>query len=428
MRAYNKYILSFLLLLGLILGSCKKLDRDNPQDAKGTSNPATSKGPDMKFSKFEIYSDNNGDGQVNKGESVKLKVFLKNTGGEKANKVRSTFSCSNPNITALTPVSPVNYYDSSYNDYIDSGAEGSPTSPTSYLGFSVSNTVQAGTSVVINISITDGDGNSWSESFHITISGSSGVIAFSRFEVYSDNNVDGIINKGESVKLKVYLKNNGSSKVNKVRCTITSSSNYITSLTPISGVSYYDASYNDYLEAGSEGAPTSPTSYLSFNVSNTIPHNTIVTFSLTITDESNNSWTDTFTVTVVNTSAVLRFMYFDVYSDNNNDKIINKGESVKLKVYLKNIGSSRANKIRASISTTNSDISSLTPVSPVAFYDSSYNDYVIAGDDCSPSSVTSYLSFNVSSGATPGSIISFSISINDESGNTWSDVFTITVY
>jgi hypothetical protein len=44
-------------------------------------------------------------------------------------------------------------------------------------------------------------------------------IKYSSHDIVSDNNNDGIINKGETVYLKVYLVNNGSNTANSVKAT-----------------------------------------------------------------------------------------------------------------------------------------------------------------------------------------------------------------
>ncbi|OFY84600.1 MAG: hypothetical protein A3F72_19345 [Bacteroidetes bacterium RIFCSPLOWO2_12_FULL_35_15] len=429
----------FLLLhIILLLSSCEKKDanwnlqRSNPADNQGSSN-GSAKTPSIKFSKYEVSADNNNDQQINKGESIKLKIYLKNNGGIKANKVRGTVSCSNSNISALSPSTAVSYYTycSSGYDYIDAGQEGCPGSSGSYLSFNVSNATPNGTIITFNVSITDEANNTWSDSFTITVVGTGASIEFSKYDVSTDNNNDQQINKGESIKLKVYLKNNGSSKANKVRGTISCSNSYISALSPSTAVSYYTycSSGYDYIDAGQEGCPGSSGSYLSFNVSNTTPNGTIITFNVSITDEANNTWSDSFTITVVGTGASIGFSKYDVSADNNNDQQINKGESIKLKVYLKNNGSSKANKVRGTISCSSSYISALSPTSAVSYYTycSSGYDYIDSGQEGCPGSSGSYLSFNVSSTTPTNTVITFNVAITDESNNTWSDSFTITV-
>ena len=251
------------------------------------------------------------------------------------------------------------------------------------------------------------------------------VLSFDSLVVVTDNNNDKQINKGESIKLTVVLKNNGSSSANKVRGTISCANSYISALSPTTSTPYYrnGVTSNDYIDAGGVGYGFSN---LSFNVSSTTPAGTVIPFSIAITDESNNTWSDSFTITVVATSSSIGFSSFAVVTDNNNDKQINKGESIKLTVVLKNNGSSSANKVRGTISCANSYISALSPTTSTPYYRNGVtsNDYIDAGG---VGYGFSNLSFNVSSTTPAGTVIPFSIAITDESNNTWSDSFTITI-
>ena len=259
-------------------------------------------------------------------------------------------------------------------------------------------------------------------------SNSETVVNFSRFVVSEDNNYDQQINKGESIKLQIYLKNNGTSTANNVKGTISCASSYISALTPTTATGYYQNgnSYYDYIESGKEGF--NEYSDLSFNVSSNTPVGTVITFNISITDEANNTWSDSFTITVVGTGASLGFSRFDVREDNNDDQQINKGESIKLQIYLKNNGTSTANNVKGTISCASSYISALTPTTATGYYQNgnSYYDYIESGKE--GFNAYSYLNFNVSSSTPTGSIISFSLLITDESNNSWSDTFTITVY
>ncbi len=251
------------------------------------------------------------------------------------------------------------------------------------------------------------------------------VLSFDSLIVVTDNNNDKQINKGESIKLTVALKNNGSISANKVRGTISCASSYISALSLTTSTPYYrnGVSSNDYIDAGGVGYGFSN---LSFNVSSATPSGTVISFNIAITDESNNTWSDSFTITVVATSASIGFSSFAVVTDNNNDKQINKGESIKLTVVLKNNGSSSANKVRGTISCASSYISALSPTTSSPYYRNgvSSNDYIDAGG---VGYDFSNLSFNVSSTTPVGTVILFNIAITDESNNTWSDSFTLTV-
>ena len=136
---------------------------------------------------------------------------------------------------------------------------------------------------------------------------------------------------------------------------------------------------------------------------------------------------------VVATGANIKYSRFEVVEDDNNNSIVNKGESVKLRVYLQNIGSSTANKVRGTISTTNSYVSNLIPTGPIPYNNSDqYYDYIPAGAERFgyfsgqyPSYTTS---FKVSGSMTSGSNITFNMDISDESNSSWTDTFNVTVY
>ena len=421
------YLLTILAFL-LLLAGCD-LERDNILDGKNSTQMKA--GMTLKFSRFTVVSDNNSDGIINKGEAIKLQVYLKNNGTITANKVRATITCSSSYISGLSQSTATGYYkygDVYYGDYIESGQEGYDSE--TQLSFTVSSNTPAGTKITFNVSIKDESNNTWTDSFTITVVGTGASVGFSKYSVYSDNNNDGKINKGEAVKLQVYLKNIGSSTVNKVRATITCNSSYISGLSPSTATGYYkygDVYYGDYIATGQEGYDSG--NQLGFTVSSTTPAGTVITFNVSIIDESNNTWTDSFTITVVGTGASVGFSKYTVYSDNNGDGIINKGEAIKLQVYLKNNGTSTANKVRASITCNSSYISGLSPSTATGYYkygDVYYGDYIASGQEGYNSG--NQLGFTVSSTTQAGTVITFNVLIIDESNNTWTSSFTITVH
>ncbi len=387
----------------------------------------------IEFSRYEITSDNNSDQIINKGEDINLKVYLKNTGASQANKVTATISCSNSYISNLTPTTALNY-DYPSTTHLNAGQEsasgGSPNS-TKTLSFKVSNSTPNGTVLTFNIEIVDESGNTWTDSFTITVGSTTANIEFSRYEISSDNNNDKIVNKGEKIDLMVYLKNTGTIQVNSVTAKITSSNNYVSNLTPTTELNY-DSNFITHLKPGQEsvrGGFPNYTNTLSFNVSNSTPNGTILTFNIAIVDESGNTWTDSFTLTVNSTDANIEFSRFEISSDNNKDKIVNKGESINLNVYLKNNGTSQANSVTATISCSNSYVSNLTPTTELN-YDYNFITHLDAGQESVRGGFPNYpntLSFNVSNSTPTGTVLTFSISIVDESNNTWQDSFLITV-
>ena len=175
-----KYIL-FVIIGSLFLTTCtdiESLKRDNPLDGKdnqnnGNNNGNKPKSEEIKFNSYTVYSDNNGNGIVNPGETVSIKVSLKNTGSSKANKVKATFSTTSTYISGLSPTRQINYGDISPNaikwaTYY--GSDGYANEPNTYtIMFTVLNTTPIGTEVQFNISIVDESGNTWTDSFNVPV-------------------------------------------------------------------------------------------------------------------------------------------------------------------------------------------------------------------------------------------------------------------
>jgi len=140
-------------------------------------------------------------------------------------------------------------------------------------------------------------------------------LEYSKFEITDEvvpygETPNNQINKGEYIYLLVYVKNTGNYKAEVVRGTIKTSSSYITyaygtfgqELIFADGI--YPNSYYDFVSPNTDATARKSSYYndvfysISFQVSNTIPSGTIITFNLEMKDKLNNQWTDSFDVTV----------------------------------------------------------------------------------------------------------------------------------
>ena len=229
------------------------------------------------FSRYELNTDNNNDGFINKGEDISLKVYLKNTGTSPVNGVIGKISCTSNYISTFSQP---------YTSFNTILAE-SESSYYTNISFKVSDLTPPGTVITFNIAITDASNNTSTESFTITVVSTKAEVHFSRYELNSENNKDGFINKGEEVSLKVYLKNTGTSQANGVIGKISCTDNYI------SAFSQPYNSFSNILSGSESGYYTT----ISFKVSSLTPPGTVITFNIAITDESNNTWADSFTAT-----------------------------------------------------------------------------------------------------------------------------------
>jgi hypothetical protein len=425
------YIKIEIIIFLFIVTGCIDLERDNPLDG---NNINAVQGPNIIFSYLEVNEDDNSDGVINKGETIGLRIYLKNIGNEDAYNVNATISTTSSFITSLYPAYTIDFSDDYYYSSIGSGYEsnygGYPDNNT--ISFNVSENTPSGTVLTFNLNIEDNSGNHWTDSFDVLVQNISAQIEFSRFEINEDNNNDGFVNKGETIGLRVYLKNTGTSAANNIDALITCSNSYVSSLNPSYAITFSDNYYDDKISPGNEsyygGYPNTNT--LTFHVSDQTPTNTILTFILNIEDEFGNIWTDSFDITVKATGANIEFSRYEVSDDNNNNGTINSGESISLRIYLENTGTSSAVNVDATLSCSSGYITSLSPTYAINFSDNYYDDIISPGNESYyggyPNSNS--ITFNVSASTPYGSSIVFSLSIVDESENSWSDSFTITVY
>ncbi len=416
----------FIFILLLISQGCEyDLVRDNPLDEKNNTN--TINGVAMKYMKYEVAYDSNNDGKINKGETIYLLVYLVNNGTNTANSIKASFSTNSSYVSLFTPTTQVNYgsISSGNSTYGDFG--NAPDYSTYTIKFTVSSTTPTNTSIPININISDGGGNSWTASFSVTVEATTSMITYSKYSVAYDNNNDGKVNKGETVYLLVNLINSGSSTSNSVKATFSTTSSFVSLFSPTTQVSYGNISSGSTTYGDFGNAPNYNSYTIKFTVSNTTPINTQIPISINITDESGNVWTSSFNVLVEATNAQIAFSSFSIAYDNNNDGIINKGETVYLLIRLSNNGSSTANSVKATFSTTNSFVSVFSPTTQINFGNISSGSSTYGDSGNAPNYNSYTIKFTVSSSIPTNAQISINMAITDESLNTWSSSFNVTV-
>ncbi|MDR2964097.1 MAG: hypothetical protein LBU90_10765 [Bacteroidales bacterium] len=118
----------------------------------------------------------------------------------------------------------------------------------------------------------------------------------------------------------------------------------------------------------------------------------------------------------------LVFNSYNMYADNNNNKIANKGETIKLSVSLKNTGSRTAYNVTALFSTTSVYVSGFSPATYIGYGYSIYAGYTAWEES------TFAFQCTISNSTPANTVIPFAIEITDSEGHRWTDSFTITVY
>jgi len=107
---------------------------------------------------------------------------------------------------------------------------------------------------------------------------------------------------------------------------------------------------------------------------------------------------------------------YEVRSDDNGDRIVNRGETIDLDVYLKNTGTSTAKMVNATLSESDAY---------VTISDSIWN--ILGVDLTAGREAYGCFVFTVADNCLYNHVITFSLSIRDKDGNSWSDSFAITV-
>jgi hypothetical protein len=279
--------------------------------------------------------------------------------------------------------------------------------------------------------MVDESNNTWTSSFSVTVSATGAQITYNSYSVSSDNNGDGVINKGETIQLKISLKNTGTSVANTVKATFSTTSSYVSGFSPTAQINYGDISANgvkwaDYNGKNGESASSAYYYTVKFTVSLSAPAGTQIPINISIVDESGNTWTSSFNVVVGSENAEIAYYTYTVVADYDGDKKVEKGETVYLQVYLRNIGSGTASSVKAVFSTASAYVSGFSPTTQIDYGNFSGGVYKY-GQGGYDFSVYYTIKFTVSSSTPANTQIPIDINIADGLGNTWTDSFNVTV-
>ena len=439
----KKYII-ILFLMNFAFFGCDKafqdLPRDNPNDQLNDTN--LQDGISLQVSKYEIVEDDNDDDVANRNETVYVRLYIRNFGTSDATSVKAKITTVSPHISNLSPAIDVEYDDIREGREVYGNSGVSPTRNQQFtFKFDVLETAPLNEAISFQIEIQDAANHSWNSDITIPIEPTGANIEFSRLFVNEDSNNDNIVNINETAYLQIYLQNTGTSDAINVKAMVSTSSPFITSMSPNVAVLYNSSSTSvNSITPGNERygyAGTSPSNryYTTrIEVAPNTPEGTEILFDMDIEDEHGNTWTDQFPVIVQKTGALLEFSRYELADDDNGDDKINPGETVYLKVFIGNTGTSRANEVKATISTSDAAIAQLTPTNQVEYNNGSTSvKYITPGNErygyygTSLSNKYYTVQFTVNSNTPIGSELNLNMNIVDKEGNTWSDSFSVLV-
>ena len=427
-----------------------------------------------------------------------MDIRIQNMGSSRAIDVMSKLTTTSPYITLTSNEKSYgsisgNYYKTQYGSqyyannedykygYTSNYSYGSYNYP--YSGtlnpsygwtFTVAEDTPYNTVIPFSMEFTDKNGDTWTDSFSLTVVKPSIEIVYHANEItdsvsntYTINNGDGKINPGETISMDVRIQNNGTSKAMSVMSNLTTTSQYV-SLTSNEksyetinpgyyktqyGTQYYanDNSYKyGYTSSTSYNTTTYPYSGSlkpswgwTFTVDKNTPINTVIPFSMEFTDIHGDKWTDSFELTVQKADvsiSVVGKAWNDsksINANNNEDTGFNPGETINLDLRIKNTGATAALGLIAKLTSDSPYITFTDNICDYGklsggYYKTSYTSSNSTGYNTETSASYSTLNnpgyiFKISDLTPANTQIPITITITDNQLNTWTDIYNIIV-
>ncbi|MCF8367159.1 MAG: hypothetical protein K9H16_15325, partial [Bacteroidales bacterium] len=178
-------------------------------------------GPYVIFEAYEIndYTDNNGNGQIDYGETIWLSVSLKNMGTEAASNVSGTISTSD-NFTTI----------STNTAYFGNIAAGANVTINDAYVFDVDQDVPDDHEINFLLTASDGAKTSW-QSYFSALAYAPAIELNGYMVLDSDGNNNGILDPGETAPVQIQIKNNGGASAYNVNGILSTTDTYLTILT-----------------------------------------------------------------------------------------------------------------------------------------------------------------------------------------------------
>jgi hypothetical protein len=207
----------------------------------------------------------------------------------------------------------------------------------------------------------------------------------------SGGNGDGIVNPGEDIELIVKLKNFGDETINEVEAEITTENQDV----------IIDDANETYgtIDAAAVGFPEDD---FNFSVPQDMLGGSEIELTITISDADGNTWQDLIIIPVVGAFA----NYIDYEIDDNNNNIIDPGETADLNITLKNIGSMQVNGVEAEL---NCSIDGITVSDSLAEFGS-----LVPGEEVT--NTEDAFTLHIESEILPGTQIPFRLDLSSLSG------------
>ncbi|MCH8842946.1 MAG: hypothetical protein IID61_08205 [SAR324 cluster bacterium] len=446
----RRILQSNLLLLGLLIAACAPEvpdeSRSSDTNASDSSSSDSDSGSDdvvppatLAFETVAIVSEENDDVVINPGETVNISIKIKNN---KTNDVEDVTGVLSSDSDEILIFYPTGFTEMIFGDIPagttkcgeDSSSGSCGTFTSSYPRLDIGENVPHGNHLFI-VNLTDSTGEAYQISFNIDIQPPSADLAPVSLVISSEENADSVVSPGETVRLVAKVKNIGSGGLLDVTGNLSIDDTGISIFNPtgfdalvFGDIAAGDSKCGEDSSSGSCG--TFSSSYPRFDLGKTIvPGNKEIT--LDMTDRWGNLFSVTFGLNVQTPDGVFVFLGVDVASDTNDDGVANPGETVRIKIFVKNNGTAEILDLTGLLSTIVAGIGINYPSGLLAmdFGDVSPGETKCGEDSNSGSCTTfnsSYPSVEIPIEITP-SLVPFTLLLTDKWDNTYSVSFDLNV-
>ncbi|MHA1328438.1 MAG: hypothetical protein ACTSRH_14145 [Promethearchaeota archaeon] len=286
------------------------------------SNP----GAILTYYNFQVNDDNSenskgdGDGNIDAGETIELRLTLKNIGDEDALNVNATILSSDSFITITT----------AYQNFINIPYNSTGLSASFYI-FEINSSCPSNYNITIDIHIEASNGGPWNDSFQIQIIDNGNPVYYS-YSVYSENDGDlpadndDIIDAGEKIVFDMILKNIGGANLYGIIGRITENDPYI----------IIDDNYGEFDTINSNGGVKS--GRFGITISGSCPDKHQINFKLNLTDIEETLWELNFSITINGTTNYKIFDFDVIEYEGDGDTFVDAGEKWEASITIKNIG------------------------------------------------------------------------------------------
>ena len=289
---------------------------------------------------YVIYSSHNindasgnNNGQPDSGENILLDMTLINNGDQTAENVNATLSTSDAYIT-ITDNTEI---------YPSSIPAGQTSTQTDAFAFTISDNIPDQHQVDFSLQVTgDGAKYTWNSSFSITVNAP--IVAYNSHNINdASGNNNGQPDSGENILLDMTLINNGDQTAENVNATLSTSDAYIT-------ITDNTEIYPSSIPAGQTSTQTDA---FAFTISDNIPDQHQVDFSLQVTgDGAKYTWNSSFSITVNAPHFSIGDMTIDDAGGNGNG-YLDPDETVDLIIPTKNDGHLNSSNATGNLYCTN---------------------------------------------------------------------------